>query len=269
MHCVSLTVAGKKARRWLSTWKSNSIFFNRLKIKETFWVTCIKSANLFQGIWTNNFYHTYKGANNGRYAPTSVYIYLQQNHYFTLGAAIVEREKLSTAPRLAQLTVWRPASTNKIEIIKTISPKWQEIGDLLDFDGMGQTIEQIRANENRVECCCRAMFKHWLEGNGRQPATWAILIEILEDCNFVNLATDIRNSLSSTQYAVDIWWETTFLFFTSSTGEVKVINTEQVLHQLFIYMPYKLFSIDMHNNTLFLTFIPCANAYMYASDNLC
>jgi hypothetical protein len=101
-----------------------------------------------------------------------------------------------SAPRLAQLKVWRPSSNDrKIEIIKTVASRWQDIGDLLDFDATGQTLQNINANERTVELCCRAMFQHWLEGNGVQPISWATLLRILDDCDFGALAADIRHSL--------------------------------------------------------------------------
>ena len=40
----------------------------------------------------------------------------------------------------------------------------------------------------REESCCRTMFQHWLEGNGRQPASWTSLLEVLRDSEFISLA---------------------------------------------------------------------------------
>ena len=106
---------------------------------------------------------------------------------------------LSSAPRLVQLRVMRTANGQKIEIIKTVASQWRDIGDLLDFDASGETLQRIQADEGQkgVESCCRSMFQHWLQGNGVRPASWATLLEILEDSRFVSLAADVRRHLTS------------------------------------------------------------------------
>ena len=85
---------------------------------------------------------------------------------------------------------------NKIEIIKSVTPKWQEFGILLDFDADGDMLNLIEAEKklNGPVACCQQMFRHWLAGNGR-PATWGELIELLEDCELSHLADQIRNIL--------------------------------------------------------------------------
>ena len=106
---------------------------------------------------------------------------------------------LSSAPRLAQLRVLRTADGQKIEIVKTVASQWRDIGDLLDFDASGETLQKIQADEGQrgVESCCRSMFQHWLQGNGMQPASWATLLEILADSQFAALGADIRKHLIS------------------------------------------------------------------------
>ena len=117
------------------------------------------------------------------------------------GAGDGGREKalLSSAPRLAQLRVMRTADGQKIQIVKTVASQWRDIGDLLDFDASGETLQQIQADEGQrgVESCCRSMFQHWLQGNGVRPASWPTLLEILEDSQFVSLAADVRRHLTS------------------------------------------------------------------------
>ena len=100
-------------------------------------------------------------------------------------------------PSLSQLSVLWTQSGNRIEIIKTVSPRWKDIGALLDFDETGRTLNQIEADRGRegVESCCRVVFQHWLEGNGVEPATWATLLQILKGCQFRNLATQVRDAL--------------------------------------------------------------------------
>ena len=83
----------------------------------------------------------------------------------------------------------------KVEIIRTVSPKWREIGVHLNFDPTGVKLAQIEADHTGVDSCCRAMFQHWLEGNGVQPASWTTLIQILEECHFRSLAAQVRDAL--------------------------------------------------------------------------
>ena len=106
---------------------------------------------------------------------------------------------LSSAPRLAQLRVMRTADGQKIEIVKTVATKWRDVGVLLDFDAKGDTLDRIKADwvHEGVESCSQSMFQHWLQGNGVRPASWATLLEILEDSRFVSLAADVRRHLTS------------------------------------------------------------------------
>ena len=99
-----------------------------------------------------------------------------------------------TVPSLAQLRVIKTSGGSKIEIIKTVAPKWRDIGDLLDFDKKGETLQQIEADKKNegVESCCRAMFQYWLQGNGK-PASWTTLLEILDDCHFPDLVAKLRS----------------------------------------------------------------------------
>ena len=106
---------------------------------------------------------------------------------------------LSSRPRLVQLKMMKTPDGTKIEIIKTVAPKWMDIGDLLDFDAKGDTMNNIAASKgrNEVESCCRCMFQHWLDGNGVQPVSWATLLEILKDCHFNTLATEVNGFLQA------------------------------------------------------------------------
>ena len=39
--------------------------------------------------------------------------------------------------------------------------------------------------------CCTEMMREWLEGRGRQPATWATLIDLLKDAEINGLAQQL------------------------------------------------------------------------------
>ena len=101
------------------------------------------------------------------------------------------------APRLAQLKLMKTSTGEKVEIIKALAPKWYDFGDYLDFDPTGEKLDQIKAEGQEPTVCCRNMFQHWLKGNGRKPATWETLIELLEDFEQPMLVQRIKYALTN------------------------------------------------------------------------
>ena len=81
-----------------------------------------------------------------------------------------------------------------MEIIKTIAPNWNRFGIHLDFDETGRTLNCIAKEHpsNPIDCCTH-MMREWLEGRGRQPATWATLIDLLKDAELNDLAQQLEN----------------------------------------------------------------------------
>ena len=86
----------------------------------------------------------------------------------------------------------------KIYIIKSVARQWKDIGDLLDFDTEGQTLELIEADHKQEghAACCREVFTFWLKGNGRK-ATWEVLIELLDDIDRSELANQVKTAIES------------------------------------------------------------------------
>jgi hypothetical protein len=100
-------------------------------------------------------------------------------------------------PTLRTLAVLQIGKGKKINIIETVSTKWQKFGALLDFDGSGTKLELIKKTyPSDPEDCCRSMFQHWLNGNGVKPCSWRKLIELLEDSKFKSLAKDVESAIS-------------------------------------------------------------------------
>ena len=90
-------------------------------------------------------------------------------------------------------------SGKKIRIIETVTPKWQRLGDQLEFDKSGTKLAVIKAtHSNDPEACCRDMFQHWLNGNGVKPCSWRKLIELLEDCDLEELAAEVQSACTLT-----------------------------------------------------------------------
>ena len=99
-------------------------------------------------------------------------------------------------PTLAQLTTMKTTTGEKIKIIEAVAPQWKELGDLLDFDPEGRTLELIEANPQLKGpvACCREIFVYWVKGKGRK-ATWEVLIELLDDIDQSELAKKIETAL--------------------------------------------------------------------------
>ena len=105
---------------------------------------------------------------------------------------------LDATPTLAKLAVLRTAGGKKIKIIERVAPFWQELGDQLDFDESGSRLALIKAEHpTNPVACCRAMFQHWLMGNGVTPCSWRMLIQLLNDVDKKGLAKDIKSALSA------------------------------------------------------------------------
>ena len=85
-----------------------------------------------------------------------------------------------------------------MEIIKHIAAKWRKVGIHFNFDPTGYTIDLIEERRRAdPEACCTDMMMEWLGGRGRQPATWATLVEILRNVEFTVLANDVEQLVPS------------------------------------------------------------------------
>lgn len=83
-----------------------------------------------------------------------------------------------------------------MEIIKSLAVEWKFFGCLLDFDVDGTVLKLIEAEyRGHPIVCCQEMFQKWLKGSGRQPVTWGLLIELLEDTEHKRLVDQIKEAL--------------------------------------------------------------------------
>ena len=86
----------------------------------------------------------------------------------------------------------------KINILSAVTLRWQELGEQLEFDEFGEQLDHIKTRKKgNPEACCREMFQHWLKGNGVRPCSWRQLIELLEYCDFIELAGQVRSVFSA------------------------------------------------------------------------
>ena len=103
---------------------------------------------------------------------------------------------LSDKPTLVQLRKLKIPGDQDVRIIDQVAGKWDDIAIAMDFDPDGHTHTEIKRDFNTVQEKCTETFKKWLQGLGsKQPTTWEMLVEILRDCNFAQLATVIEAAL--------------------------------------------------------------------------
>ena len=81
-----------------------------------------------------------------------------------------------------------------VRLIHTVATNWKTVADRLYFKNYD--INRIeRANHSRKVSACRAMFNEWLNGEGRQPATWNTLIKVLREANLSEIVSDLKDVL--------------------------------------------------------------------------
>ena len=79
-----------------------------------------------------------------------------------------------------------------MDIITAIAQDWKNFGIYFDFDETGRTLNRIAKDYHYHSIdCCTQMMTEWLEGSGRQPATWATLIDLLKDAEMNDLAQQL------------------------------------------------------------------------------
>ena len=98
-------------------------------------------------------------------------------------------------PTFAQLVHMDLHSGRALRILDNIASHWEEIGICLQIDEA--TLRMITAEtRGDVMDCCGEMMRQWLQGSGRQPVTWATLIEVLREADFNVLAHDLEMVLT-------------------------------------------------------------------------
>ena len=87
--------------------------------------------------------------------------------------------------------------TGFINIPQQIGIKYSHFGvALLDKDaGYISSLEnQFNNNAERINY---SILQEWVDGRGRQPVTWATLVQVLEDIEMSSLADQIRKQKST------------------------------------------------------------------------
>ncbi len=71
----------------------------------------------------------------------------------------------------------------RIDILQTIGTKYSDFGNALLNDDSGTEVSIIEEDVGYPVEITRCIFLKWLEGEGRQPATWEVLIGALRECD--------------------------------------------------------------------------------------
>ena len=80
-------------------------------------------------------------------------------------------------------------------------------GTFLLDDRNGARVKNLEYQYHRhAEHINTAILQKWLTGSGKQPVTWATLVEVLHDIEFSTLAGDIKAVKCSAGESVNLYW---------------------------------------------------------------
>ena len=98
-------------------------------------------------------------------------------------------------PTLPELLKFTCTDGRVVSIPVEIATKYKTFGTFLLEDDRGARVDIITCEcRERAEDINTKILQEWLNGRGKQPVTWATLIEILHDIELSTLAGDIRAS---------------------------------------------------------------------------
>ena len=100
---------------------------------------------------------------------------------------------LGTRPTLPELLKFTCTNGRMISIPVEISTKYLQFGVLLLEDSTGSRVETIaHEHRNNAKQINTEILQQWLTGRGKQPVTWATLVEVLRNIEFRTLAYEIE-----------------------------------------------------------------------------
>ena len=119
------------------------------------------------------------------------------HHSCTMHTCVFPPHCTGATLTMKEMNTLKTQEGERISIIHRIAPKWQRFGNLLQFDSDGHTLDIIAKDHTTDGCvaCCQEMVGLWLQGKGRQPVTWALLLELLEDMEQGWLVEQVKNAL--------------------------------------------------------------------------
>lgn len=98
--------------------------------------------------------------------------------------------ELNTRPNLRQLNVLK-GNGQTVRVIDMAAAVWDKVADVLGFESYD--ISRIRTNNpQQCELALRNVFVEWIQGKGRQPKTWLVLIEALKEAKLESVARKLK-----------------------------------------------------------------------------
>ena len=88
-------------------------------------------------------------------------------------------------PELLKFTC---ADNKTINIIKEIGNEYKWFGISLLQDSSGQSVKNIKSKHSDPSQINTEILEEWLAGKGKQPVTWATLVQVLRDTELHTLA---------------------------------------------------------------------------------
>jgi len=106
---------------------------------------------------------------------------------------------LTGDPTLPQLLKFTCADNKWINIAKEIGNRYKYFGTHLLEDKYGQKVKSMESKHHSDPSEINLLIlEEWLNGRGKQPVTWATLIEVLHDSELPILANKISTVLCQT-----------------------------------------------------------------------
>ena len=116
--------------------------------------------------------------------------------------------KSADAPPTLDVLQYFHVKNGHIDCPEEIGSDYEKFGTLLLEDKTENKLKNIRVSERddplliTVEILCQ-----WLQGKGKEPVTWRILVECLRATGLTVLADRIDDSLSKQDESKEIWGE--------------------------------------------------------------
>ena len=100
---------------------------------------------------------------------------------------------LAGKPTLPELLRFSLADEKRINIAKEIGDEYKCFGTLLLEDETGQKVKNMESKHHSDPSKINTLIlEEWLNGKGKKPVTWAILVEVLRDIELSTLANNIN-----------------------------------------------------------------------------
>ena len=99
---------------------------------------------------------------------------------------------LAGKPTLPELLRFSLADEKRINIAKEIGDEYKCFGTLLLEDETGEKVKNMESEHHSDPSKINTLIlEEWLNGKGKKPVTWAILVEVLHDTELSTLANNI------------------------------------------------------------------------------